>query len=143
MILVDANVFMYAAGTPHPNKVSSVAFLYNAARGNVKCCVNTEVLQEILHRYRFIDRWDEGREVYYLATRVIPVVEPVTREIMDKTAGLMDRYPKLMARDCLHAAHCVVSNLEGICSFDRDFDVVSEIARIEPPKQLGDHLPNG
>ena len=32
MILVDTNIFMYAAGAPHRHKASSVNFLRNAAR---------------------------------------------------------------------------------------------------------------
>ena len=133
MILVDANVFMYAAGAPHRFKVPSVTFLHSAARLEYVCCVNTEVLQEILHRYRSIKRWEEGREVYLLAKRIVPSVEPITAEILDKTVELMDAYPQLMARDCLHAAHCLVGGLEGICSFDTDFDQIKEIKRIAPP----------
>ncbi len=132
MILVDANVFMYAAGVPHRFKVPSVKFLHDAARLEYACCVNTEVLQEILHRYRSINRWEEGREVYRLAKRIVPTVEPITAEILDKTVKLMNAYPELMARGCLHAAHCLVAGLEGICSFDTDFDRISEIKRIEP-----------
>lgn len=132
MILVDANIFMYAAGTTHPHKIPSVRFLHEAARLTRECCVNTEVLQEILHRYRSIDRWDEGREVYALAKSIVPTVEPVTVRIMDRTVDLMNRYPDLLARDCLHAAHCLVMGLECICSFDSDFDCIAGINRIEP-----------
>ena len=132
MILVDANVFMYAAGASHRFKVPSIKFLHEAARLEYVCCMNSEVLQEILHRYRSINRWEEGREVYRLAKRIVPTVEPVTAEILDKTVELMDAYPELMARDCLHAAHCLVSGLEAICSFDTDFDRIREIRRIDP-----------
>ena len=56
MILVDANVFMYAAGAPHKHKLASVNFLHDAARLRHECCLNAEVLQEILHRYQSIGR---------------------------------------------------------------------------------------
>lgn len=133
MILVDANIFMYAAGTSHRFKVPSVTFLHDAARLEYDCCVNTEILQEILHRYRSINRWEEGREVYRLAKKIVPTVESITSDILDRAVELMDAYPELMARDCLHAAHCLAAGLEGICSFDTDFDRISEIKRIEPP----------
>lgn len=132
MILVDTNVFMYAAGTPHRCKMPAVKFLHDVARLEYACCVNAEVLQEILHRYRAIDRWNDGRDVYELARKIVTTVEPVTAEIIDKTFELMDIYPKLMARDCLHAAHCVIEKLEAICSFDADFDLIEGIRRIEP-----------
>ncbi len=32
-MLIDSNVFMYAAGAPHPNKAPSVAFLQRVASG--------------------------------------------------------------------------------------------------------------
>ena len=123
---------MYAAGASHKYKVPSVKFLHGAARQEHSCCVNAEILQEILHRYRAIGRWDEGREVFFLARKIVPVVEPVTEEILNKTVELMDSYPNLMARDCLHAAHCLLAGLEGICSFDTDFNLIEGIRRIEP-----------
>ena len=132
MILVDANIFMYAAGAPHPNKAPSVAFLHEAARMTYDCCINAEILQEILHRYRSIERWQDGQEIFSLARKIVPTVEPVTVEIMEEALRLMNRYRGLMARDCVHAAHCVVHGLDGICSFDTDFDTVSEIRRIVP-----------
>lgn len=132
MILIDSNIFMYASGAPHRNKVPSVNILHSIARLEFSACVNAEILQEILHRYRAIDRWDEGREVYSLARKIIPVVEPVTAEIIEKAAGLMDLYPGLMVRDCVHAAHCILAGLEGICSFDSDFDEIEGVRRIAP-----------
>ncbi len=132
MILVDANVFMYAAGAPHPNKAPSLKFLHDTVRMSHRCCVNTEVLQEILHRYRAIGRWADGREVYALAKTIVPTVELITPEMMDETVRLMDAYPSLMARDCVHAAHCILGGLEGICSFDQDLDTIAGVHRIEP-----------
>ena len=132
MILVDANILMYAAGTPHRNKIPSLKFLHDVARSEYECCVNTEILQEILHRYRAINLWTKGREVYHLAQKIIPNVLPITKQIIDKTVELLNIYPGLMVRDCIHAAHCILANFEAICSFDTDFDRVSDIRRIEP-----------
>ena len=132
MILIDANVFMYAAGSAHDNKVSSVKLLHEAASRPNDFCVNTEILQEILHRYRSIGRWEDGSEVYVLARKIVPIAEPVTHEIIEAAFALMVNYPNLMARDCVHAAHCISSKLEGICSFDTDFDRIREIVRIAP-----------
>ena len=64
MLLVDANVFMYAAGSDHPNKPRAIRFLESVAAGETDAAVDAEVLQEILHRYRSIGRWKEGRTVY-------------------------------------------------------------------------------
>ena len=60
-MLVDSNIFMYAAGADHPHKAPSSAFLAAAADGRVEAAVDSQVLQEILHRYRAIGRWPDGR----------------------------------------------------------------------------------
>jgi predicted nucleic acid-binding protein len=64
LILIDGNIFMYAAGAEHPHKAPCVALLRRVALGETEAAVDAEVLQEILHRYRAIRRWEEGREVY-------------------------------------------------------------------------------
>lgn len=132
MILVDSNILMYAAGAPHRHKAESVAFLQRIANGQVEAVLDAEVLQEILHRYRAIGRWDNGRRVFDLARRIIPAVVPVTAEILDRARALLDSYSALMARDALHAAVCQEAGLEAICSYDRDFDRIRGLKRREP-----------
>jgi predicted nucleic acid-binding protein len=132
MILVDANVLMYAAGAPHPHKEPSVVLLKRVASGAVEAVLDAEVLQEILHRYRSIGRWEDGREVYDRARRIFPVVLPVTAELLDRARVLLDEHRTLMARDALHAAFVLEHRLAGICSFDADLDVISGLIRHEP-----------
>jgi hypothetical protein len=132
VILLDANVFMYAAGAEHPNKAPSVATLEQVAEDKLEAAVNAEVLQEILHRYRAIGRWHEGRSVFDLARRIVPEVLPVTADVLDEARTILDAYPGLMARDALHAAVVRIGPLEAICSFDRDFDVIEGLRRFEP-----------
>ena len=131
MILVDSNILMYAAGSEHPFKKPSVAWLERVAKGEVDATVDAEVLQEILHRYRSIHRWSEGRRVYDLARTLFPVVIPIDAEALDRCREIMDAHPKLMARDALHAAVVDIHELEAICSYDQDFDALDS-RRIEP-----------
>lgn len=132
MILVDANVFMYAAGGTHPNKRPSVELLEGIARGETEAATDAEVLQEILHRYRAIGRWSDGRRVFDLARRIVPSVLPVTAEVLDRARELMDRYETLVARDAVHAAVVRTNGLRAICSYDRDFDPIAGLQRVEP-----------
>jgi predicted nucleic acid-binding protein len=132
MILVDSNILMYAAGAEHPNKAPSLAWLERVARDEIEATVDAEVLQEILHRYRAIGRWQEGRIVYDMARRIIPLVIPVTSEILDRARALLDDHSVLLARDALHAAVVETQGLEAICSYDQDFDRIQGIQRIEP-----------
>jgi hypothetical protein len=132
VILLDTDVLMYAAGAPHPHKAPSAALLERVALGKVESAVDAEVLQEILHRYRAIRRWREGRRVYDLARIVVPLVLPVTAEIVDAGRQLLDAHPGLGARDALHAAACLASGARAICSYDSDLDVVKGLTRVEP-----------
>lgn len=134
MILLDANLFMYAAGTPHPLKVPSAAWLERVAAGEIDAAMDAEVLQEILHRYRSIRRWEDGRRVFDLARRIVPSVLPVTVEVLEDARRLLDRHPMIMARDALHAAVVRLHRAEGFCSWDRDFDGIEGVRRIEPDR---------
>ena len=132
MILLDANVFMYAAGAPDPHKAPSVALLERIARGDVEAALDAEVLQEVLHRYRAIRRWKDGRRVYDLVRRSVVTVLPITAEVTDLARAIMDDFPKLMARDALHAAVCQIAGAEAICSYDADLDAITGLRRLEP-----------
>jgi hypothetical protein len=132
MILLDANIFMYAAGAPHPCKAPSVALLHQIARGEVVAAVDAETLQEILHRYRAMGRWSDGARVYDLARTVVPDVVPITGAVLDRARALMDASPALMARDALHAAVVLLGDFEALCSYDRDFDAIPGLVRMEP-----------
>ena len=132
MILVDTNVVMYAAGAEHPHKKPSVAFLERVARGEIEATIDAEVLQEILHRYRTIGRWEDGRRVYDLARQLFRNVVPVTAEVLDRARRILDTDRRIMARDALHAAVVMAEGLEAVCSWDRDFDRIKGIVRREP-----------
>ncbi|MCP4664620.1 MAG: type II toxin-antitoxin system VapC family toxin [bacterium] len=132
MILVDANILMYAAGADHPNKAPSAKFLRRVARGEVEAALDAEVLQEILYRYRSIGRWSQGRRVYDAARRLFPVVVPITSAVLDLARQLMDSHEELQARDALHGAVVLHQGAQAICSYDRDFDQIPQLKRIEP-----------
>jgi len=137
VILVDANIFMYAAGAEHPHKLPSARFLLRVAQGEIEASVDAEALQEILHRYRAMGRWEDGRFVYESARRIVPVTFPITVELIDMARDLLDSHAGLTVRDAIHAAVALHSGAEAICSYDRDFDRVAGLRRIEPSGPLG------
>lgn len=132
MILIDTNVLMYAAGAEHPHKRPSVSLLERVAGGEVEATIDAEVLQEILHRYRAIARWEDGRRVYDLTRQLFPSVVPVTSGVLDRARRVLDTEPRIMARDALHAAIVMTEGLDAVCSYDRDFDRIQGIVRREP-----------
>lgn len=132
MVLVDTNIFIYTAGSEHPNKAPSAALLNLVAAGEIAAAVSTELLQEILYRYRSQNRWQEGAAVYRLVRKIVPHVFPLTPEIMDHALELLERYPSLYARDAVHAATCFAMKVSDIVSYDTDFDCVEGLTRLTP-----------
>jgi uncharacterized protein len=136
VILLDSNVFMYAAGTEHSHKEPSAKLLERIASVVLEAAVDAEVLQEILHRYRAINRWRDGKHVYDLVRRVVPHVIAVGAETLDQARLILDAHRTIMARDALHAAVCLQIGAEALCSYDRDFDRIQGIRRVEPDALL-------
>jgi len=114
----------------HPNKSLALAAIGRVASGSVDAALDAEVLQEIIHRYRALNRWTEGRNVYALARTVFPEVLPITGQIMDRAKTLADADNSLSARDAVHAAVVLVNELDGIYTFDSDSDRIPGIRRI-------------
>ena len=138
MILVDANILMYAAGAQHPNKPPSRRYLEAVADGRIDGVLDAEVLQEVLHRYRSIGGWAGGRAVYDHARAIFPMVLPVTVDVLDAARGLLDKAAGISARDALHAAVVETYDLDGICSYDRGFDRLPGLRRTEPEAVISD-----
>lgn len=132
MILIDTNVLMYVAGREHPNRSPSVALLERVASGELEAAIDAEVLKEILHRYRGLGRWEEGRRVYDLVRALVPDVVDIDASTMDRAAWLMGRYPSMTARDAVHAAAALEVGAEALCTWDTDFDAISEIRVLRP-----------
>jgi uncharacterized protein len=130
MILVDTNVLIYASGREHPNKHPSIQFLERVAGGDLEATVDAEVLQEIIHRYRALNRWPEGQEIYRLTRQLFPEVLAITGQVMDEAKRLVDRDKSISARDAVHAAVVIHYKLEGICTFDGDFDRIRGCRRV-------------
>ena len=106
MILIDSKILMYASGREHPYRSSSLRFLEQVAEGEIEAAIDAEVLQEILHRYRSLDRWDEGRLVYddarVLFFDALPITSNVTAHagswtnIPDYSPGMPSMPPSSM-----------------------------------------------
>lgn len=51
---------------------------------------------------------------------------------MRRVPDLVDRYPRLEARDIVHVATCLHEGITEIISPDRGFDAVDGLTRIDP-----------
>jgi predicted nucleic acid-binding protein len=134
-IFLDTNIPMYAAGAAHALKQPSIDTLRLVEKAPGSFITNAEVLQEILHRYVSIQRWQQGRRVLLRFSNLMRGrTEPVYSDDVVRAAELADRYPRLDARDLLHTAVMHRLGVRLIVSADTKFDSVAGIERLDPIK---------
>ena len=134
-VFIDANVPIYAAGRDHPYKPPCARILLMVADDPQFFATDSEVLQEIMHRYLASGRWTLGREVVRaFAEAMSGRVEPVHAEDVTLAAELADRHPGVSARDLVHAAVMQRLGADHIISADTDFDRFGDIIRLDPAR---------
>ena len=134
MILIDTNVFMYAAGRSSPQRAPCRRFLDDVVRGDSDFEVRTdaEVLQEILHRYRIIESAEKGTALFDAVLGLDIPVLPVTETALRHARGLLEDVPRLSTRDAVHVGVMVEHGISRVLSYDRGFDGIAGIERLEP-----------
>lgn len=135
-MFIDTNIFMYAAGRASPWRAPCQTFLAGVTAGTAPpCFTNAEVLQEILHRYRSIGRADLGLRLFdavvHLGVPILPVGESEVRG----ARRILESSPALSTRDGVHLGVMESAASTTLLSYDRGFDAVAWIRRIEPPPE--------
>ncbi|MDZ7291942.1 MAG: type II toxin-antitoxin system VapC family toxin [candidate division KSB1 bacterium] len=131
---LDANIFMYAAGTPHPYKDPCVHILADVETGILSAVVNTEILQELLYRYSHIKLASKGiqpcRDILKYPVAILSVTDADIRLAIDLFES---HHPTgLKPRDAIHAATMKNNGIIRIMSADTDFDNLDFVTRIDP-----------
>ena len=132
-IFLDTNIPIYAAGTPHRLREPSRRILRLAVDYSDRMLTSAEVLQELVHRYISIRRWDQGRGVLSRFARIMRGrVEPIYLQDVQEAAALADRYSGIDARDLLHLAVMQRVGCTRIATADTAFDRIDGIERLDP-----------
>lgn len=131
---IDVNVFMYAAGKPHPYKDPSIQILSDLESGILSGLVNTEIFQELLYRYYHIKIAEKGielcRNILQLPIKILPIKEQDIRLAIDLFE--LHRNKGLKPRDAMHTATMKNNGIIKIISADKNFDAIDFIQRIDP-----------
>ncbi len=132
MILVDANVFMYAAGRQSPQRLPCQRFLEKIVAGQgPAACTDAEVLQEILHRYRSLEVPQLGFQLFDAVAQLgIPILA-VTDRSLREARTLLEDYPRLSTRDGIHLGVMREHGIEEVLSYDRGLSQVPWVKRLE------------
>ena len=134
-VFIDANIPIYAAGREHPYKQPCARILHILADEPQSFVTDSEVLQEIMHRYLASGRWTLGREVVRaFAEAMSGRIEPVYGEDVTLAAELADRHPGISARDLVHTAVMQRLGAKRIISADTDFDRLEGTDRLDPAR---------
>ena len=130
MIFVDSNVPMYIVGGEHPHKLDAQRVLGQLVAQRQELVTNSEVFQEILHRYISTDRRDRIERAFATLRGIVDDVLAVEEDDVLAAKDFVYAHPRLSARDAVHAAVMRRCRIAEIVTFDGGFDEVSGITRL-------------
>jgi len=129
---IDANIIMYAAGTPHVLKQPCLQILADINKQLIYSVTSVEVIQEILHRYSALNRRADAIKLANDLIALTAEIYPISLADINRALQLHQQYVKLTARDSIHAATMYNQGLTHILSADAHFDGLPGIIRIDP-----------
>lgn len=135
MFYIDSNIFLY----PVVYDESSVTeakrakdFLLKVALGELDAYTSTLTWDEVTWVIRRIFGLNlsiiEGKRLLSFPNLRFLGIKKTT---IFKAQEIMEKY-KLRPRDAIHASVALENKISTLVSFDRDFDLVGEIKRVEP-----------
>jgi predicted nucleic acid-binding protein len=130
VIFIDSNVPMYLVGTDHPHKADARRLLERLVSERVRLVTDTEVFQEILHRYVAIARRDAIQPAFDALLAVVDDVLPIEKPDVLLAKDIVATRTALSARDALHLAVMERHGLQRIFTFDQGFDSMTGIERL-------------
>ncbi|MBI3964858.1 MAG: type II toxin-antitoxin system VapC family toxin [Chloroflexi bacterium] len=133
-VLLDVSIPMYAGGSDHPYRAPCVWILEQVSEGRLEVAVNTETIQEVLHRYGALQRWQTAIMMASNLIQLVSTVYPVQETDARLAIQLFGQHAPhgVKARDLIHAAVMRNNGLTQIISTDRHFDQIEGITRLDP-----------
>lgn len=132
VVFLDANVFLYAAGSDLTRAAPCRAILQRVQEGGLQACTSTEVVQEVLH---VIARRLGVAAAVTAAEAVldlVPVPIAVTTAVMRRSLVVLATAAGVSVRDAVHAAAMAEIACTTIVSADQHFDRIAGLRRIDP-----------
>lgn len=135
MLYIDSNIFLY----PIIYEVEAIEeakrakdLLLKIAHGDVEACTSIITWDEIVWVVRKIFGLEPSIEQGKLLL-TFPNLKflAIKKSIILRAQEILEKYG-IKPRDAIHAATAIENKIESIASYDKDFDVIKEIKRIEP-----------
>ena len=132
MKAIDTNIFIYAAGGPHPYRDPCRKVLTEIESGRIDGNVDTELLQEVMYVYWYRKQLPVGLQYVDRLLVLFPSPISVDKAVVAEAREVMASHPTLDPRDAVHAAVVIKRGLEGIISTDRGYDAIAGFTRFDP-----------
>jgi predicted nucleic acid-binding protein len=133
---IDANVFIRYLTQDDPAKaVASGALVRRLADGIDEATSSESVIAEVF--YVLTSRAQYGLQRADAASRVRPALSATglrfaSKDIVLRAIDIYAAYPQLDFEDALSVAHMEARGVDEIVSYDRGFDGVPGVMRVEP-----------
>ena len=132
MKLIDTNIFIYAVGRPHAHKEKSLRLVKDVLTRPSGYNINVEILQEIIHLYISRKEREKGLNLIESILDMFPQPFSVTSKDIKVACFFLKKYPEINTRDSIHAAIVKNYRLEGIVTYDKHFEILTEIKVFRP-----------
>jgi hypothetical protein len=130
VILVDSNIPMYLVGAVHAHKIDAQRLVERALSDGERLVTDSEVLQEILHRYVAIGRRDAIQPAFDALLGIVDEVLPIRRVEALRARDIVLGHDRISARDAVHLAVMEENGIARVLSFDRGLDAYPGIVRL-------------
>ena len=130
MILVDSNIPMYLVGAAHAHKTDAQRLVERALSEGDRLVTDSEVLQEILHRYVAIGRREAIQPAFDALLGIVDEVLPIRRVEALRARDIVLGHDRISARDAVHLAVMEENGIARVLSFDRGLDAYPGIVRL-------------
>jgi predicted nucleic acid-binding protein len=121
---------MYLVGSAAQQKTDAQRAVEKSILAGERLVTSAEVLQEILHRYRGIQRLDAIQPALNAILGLVDEVFPVEATDVLAAKDILLGRTGLSSRDALHVAVMRRRGVSRILSFDSGFDQVPGVTRI-------------
>ena len=121
---------MYVIGADHPNKTLALALINQLSVAREPLATNSEVFQELLHRYIAINRREAIQTAFDYLENLVDTVFPVGLSTVKEAKVILQNNPGLASRDAVHLGSMSEHGVKRILSFDSGFDQAPGISRL-------------
>jgi predicted nucleic acid-binding protein len=121
---------MYLVGVKDSPKFTVARLIERLIGEQQRLVTDTQVLQEILHRYVSINRRESIQPAFNAVLNLVDRVLPVEHATLEEAKEIVMQFPRLSARDAVHLAVMHLHGIDRILSYDAGFDALPGITRL-------------